>query len=276
MSTTWPHDGDRPSQPGLCKTPRPDALFWGAMLLACTLGGVFTAFFDVTLDRGLTVATMITLTVLTAAMVAQISATRYVPGLYWPVILLTSVFATLVVDNLTDILDVSLTATGITFAALLTLTLALWHGSERTVSVHTIDTARREAFYWLAVVFTFALGTAASRLAAETLGVGYGTTALGLALLWAAVATLRRLRRGDRSIAFWAALLVARPLGGSAGALLAQPLSAGGFGWDALAVAVAVLAVIGAVIAYANGSIPGRRGTGHTGLRQSAGRRGTS
>lgn len=257
-SSTRQDGGERSVRRDLNKVPEPDARFWCAIVFACALGGVFTAFFDITLDLGLTVTTMLALTVLAAAVVLQMSASRYVPGLYWPVILLISVFAALVVDNLTDILDVSLPATGITFATLLTVTLALWHSTEGTVSIHTIGIARREAFYWLAVLFTFAFGTAASRLGAETLGVGYGATALGLALCWAIVATLSRLLGREGSVGFWAALLVARPLGGSAGALLAQPRSAGGFGWAALGVALAVLAAVGVVVASPSSAPPHR------------------
>src|SRR5690242_4521610 len=97
ISSTWRDGGGRPVRRHPNKVPEPTVFFWCATVLACALGAVFTAFFDITLDLGLTITTMLTLTVLAAAIVLQLAATRYAPALYWPVLLLISVFAALVV-----------------------------------------------------------------------------------------------------------------------------------------------------------------------------------
>ena len=108
----------------------------------------------------------------------QFRARQYVPGIYWLAVVLISVVGTLITDNLTDNLGVPLRSAPIVFAVALALTFAAWYASERTLSIHTIVTTRREAFYWLAVLFTFALGTAAGDLVAEQFGLGYWPAAL--------------------------------------------------------------------------------------------------
>ena len=100
------------------------------------------------------------------------------PGVYWLAVVLISVVGTLITDNLTDDLGVSLVVTTIVFSVVLAATFAVWYASERTLSIHTIFTTRREAFYWLTVLFTFALGTAAGDLTAERFSVGYWQSAV--------------------------------------------------------------------------------------------------
>ena len=110
---------------------------------------------------------------LVVALVLQFRARRYVPSIYWLSVVLISVVGTLITDNLTDNLGVPLAATTVVFAVALAATFAAWYARERTLSIHSITTTRREAFYWLAILFTFALGTAAGDLVAESLNLGY-------------------------------------------------------------------------------------------------------
>ena len=117
------------------------------------------------------------------ALVFQFRVRRYVPGVYWLAVVLISVVGTLITDNLTDNFGVSLVTTTVVFSFVLAAVFAAWYASERTLSIHTIVTTRREAFYWLTVLFTFALGTAAGDLTAERLAVGYWKSALLFAAL---------------------------------------------------------------------------------------------
>ena len=112
---------------------------------------------------------------LVVALVLQFRARRYVPSIYWLAVVLISVVGTLITDNLTDNLGVPLAATTVVFAVALAATFAAWYARERTLSIHSITTTRREAFYWLAILFTFALGTAAGDLVAESSDLGYSS-----------------------------------------------------------------------------------------------------
>ncbi|MEH6891630.1 hypothetical protein V7024_18470 [Bacillus sp. JJ864] len=103
----------------------------------------------------------------------QFRATKYVPGIYWLTVVLISVFGTLVTDNLTDNLGVPLEFSTVVFSVLLGLTFLFWYLSEKTLSIHSIYTRKREVFYWLTILFTFALGTAVGDLYSEQLGIGY-------------------------------------------------------------------------------------------------------
>src|SRR5204863_1577827 len=163
---------------------------------------------------GLTNTTFITGALLIATLVFQFRARRYIPGIYWLGIVLISVVGTQITDNLTDNLGVSLVISTIAFAAALAVSFATWFASERTLSIHTIFTSRREAFYWLTVLFTFALGTAAGDLTAERLNLGYWVSAVMFGGFIAAVAVAHYRSALKSAAAFWIAYHLTRPLGG--------------------------------------------------------------
>src|SRR6478609_5930969 len=170
------------SQPGagaptlrqmLNKVPEITLYFWVIKVLCTTVGETAADFLNDNLGLGLTNTTYIMGALLLAALVAQFRLRRYVPSIYWLAVVLISIVGTLITDNLTDNLGISLVTTTIAFSIVLAVVFAIWWASERTLSIHTIFTLRREAFYWLAVLFTFALGTAAGDLAAERINLGY-------------------------------------------------------------------------------------------------------
>src|SRR5205085_7932425 len=152
--------------------------------------------------------------------------------------------------NLTDNLGVSLVISTIAFAAALALAFATWFASERTLSIHTIFTTRREAFYWLAVLFTFALGTAAGDLAAERLSLGYWVSALIFAGVIAAVAVAHYRFALNAVAAFWIAYILTRPLGASLGDYLSQKRADGGLALGTTTTSVIFLSAILVVVAY--------------------------
>jgi uncharacterized membrane-anchored protein len=186
---------------------------------------------------------------LAAALLAQFRARRYIPALYWLVVVLTSIVGTLITDNLVDNVGVSLTATAGAFAVALAVTFLVWYRMERTLSLHTIDSPRREAFYWLAILLTFTLGAATGHLAAQALGLGYLVAAAGFAVLIGIIGLARYLGLGA-VLAFWLAYLLTRPLGASLGDLLSQPADAGGLGLGTVLTSLIFLATILGVVIY--------------------------
>jgi hypothetical protein len=163
---------------------------------------------------------------------------------------LISVVGTLFSDTLVDKLEVPLQTTTIAFAITLAAVFAGWYASERTLSIHTIVTTRREGYYWLAILFTFALGTSAGDLAAEKLSLGYSASALIFAGL-IAIVTLAHLRfKLNAILSFWIAYILTRPLGASIGDYLAQPTEEGDLGLGTILTSLIFLSTILALVVY--------------------------
>jgi len=180
----------------------------------------------------------------------QFRATKYVPGIYWLTVVLISVFGTLVTDNLTDAMGVPLEVSTVVFSVLLGLTFLFWYLSEKTLSVHSIDTRKREAFYWLTILFTFALGTAVGDLYSEQLGFGYLNTGIGVVIIIALVFLAYKFVKLDGVLAFWIAYILTRPLGASLGDYLSQPKANGGLGLGTTGTSVIFLIAILAIIVF--------------------------
>jgi uncharacterized membrane-anchored protein len=160
------------------KVPEVTIFFWIIKILATTIGETAADFLADKVGLGLSGTTYVMTGVLVIALNFQFRAPRYVPMIYWLVVVFLSVVGTLVTDNLVENYNVSLQTTTVAFSIALAVTFTVWYLSERTLSIHSIYTAKREAFYWLAILFTFALGTAAGDLIAEQLDVGYWKSAL--------------------------------------------------------------------------------------------------
>src|SRR5436190_11245291 len=143
----------------LNKVPEVTVFFWIIKILCTTVGETAADFLNDNLGFGLTNTSLVMSVVLLVVLFFQFRARKYVPGIYWLAVVLISVVGTLISDNLTDNFGVSLVTTTIAFSIALAATFVVWYFKERTLSIHTICTSRREAFYWLAILFTFALGT---------------------------------------------------------------------------------------------------------------------
>jgi len=234
----------------LNKVPEVTLYFWLIKVLCTTVGETAADFLNTNLNMGLTNTTYVMSVLLIAALVAQFTVRRYIPGVYWTAVVLISVVGTLVTDNLTDNLGVALTATTAVFAVALAVTFAVWYGVERTLSIHSIRTPRREAFYWLAILFTFALGTAAGDLVAEKMNLGYWPSALIFGGVIAAVALAHFLMRLNAVLAFWLAYILTRPLGASLGDYLSQARGDGGLGLGTVGTSALFLTAILALVVY--------------------------
>jgi uncharacterized membrane-anchored protein len=251
--TNLTHANSNVVSPGrrlLNKVPEITLYFWIIKILCTTVGETAADFINENLGLGLTTTTYIVGALLIVTLVFQFRAKKYIPGLYWLAVVLISVVGTLFSDNLVDNLGVALQTTTVAFGTILILVFASWYASERTLSIHTIVTTRREAFYWLTILFTFALGTSAGDLAAEKLSLGYLNSALIFGGLIALV-TLAHFRLALNAIlAFWLAYILTRPLGASIGDYLAQPTGEGGLGLGTTVTSLIFLTTILSLVVY--------------------------
>ncbi|ANH40469.1 hypothetical protein I601_4073 [Nocardioides dokdonensis FR1436] len=234
----------------LNKVPEVFLLFWVVKILSTTVGETAADFLASNVGLGLTGTSLLMAGLTVAALALQLRARRYVPATYWTVVVLISVMGTLITDNLVDNLGVSLWTTTSVFSVALAMVFAAWFRVERTLSIHTILTSRREAFYWSAILLTFALGTSAGDLVGERLALGYLPSA-GLFGLLIALVTLAHVKGGlDAVLAFWAAYILTRPFGASIGDYLTQAPADGGLGLGANVTSGVFLVVIVAAVSW--------------------------
>lgn len=231
------------------RVPKVTVDFWIIKLLAVTMGETAADYLAVNLGLGLPVTSAIMSGLLIVALILQFSQKRYVPWSYWLAVVMISVVGTLVSDNLVDNFGVALETTTIVFSVALIATFTAWYASERTLSIHSIFTTRRETFYWLAILFTFALGTSSGDLVAERFELGYITTGLIFGAGIAVVAAAYYLLKLNGILAFWLAYIFTRPLGASFGDLLSQPSDYGGFGFGTTVTSILFLGSIVIIVA---------------------------
>ena len=234
----------------LNKVPLVTLFFWVIKIMATTVGETAADFLSVDLKLGLGNTSLLVGALLVITLVMQFSARKYVPSVYWLVVVLISIFGTLVTDNLVDIYGVSLETTTILFSIALVITFVAWYVSEKTLSIHTIFTTRREGFYWIAILFTFALGTAAGDLVAEGMNLGYSVSALIFGTVITLVAFAHLALKLNAVLAFWIAYVLTRPVGASCGDLLSQPASNGGLGLGTVGTSAIFLAIILGIVIY--------------------------
>ena len=234
----------------LNRVPKVTFDFWIIKLLAVTMGETAADYLAVNMGLGLTATSTIMAAVLAIALALQFRQRRYVPWSYWLAVVLISVVGTLVTDNLVDNLGVSLVTCTVAFTIALAGTFALWYASERTLSIHKVLTTRREAFYWLAILFTFALGTAVGDLISEKFGLGYYHTGVLFCMIIASLAIGYRFLKLDPILGFWLAYIFTRPLGASFGDFLSQPSEYGGMGLGTTNTSIIFLLLIAITVVY--------------------------
>lgn len=231
------------------KVPEVTIFFWIIKILCTTVGETFADFLNVNLNFGLSATSVVMAVLLAVALFFQFRAKRYIPGVYWVTVAFISVFGTLVTDNLTDKVGLPLEASTVIFGILLSITFAVWYWYEKTLSIHSIFTKRREVFYWCTILFTFALGTATGDLMAEKLGLGYLLTGIIVMIVIAAAVAARRVGL-NAVLAFWIMYILTRPLGASIGDYLSQPQKYGGLGLGATGTSVIFIAGILVTVIY--------------------------
>jgi uncharacterized membrane-anchored protein len=235
----------------LNKVPEVTLFFWVIKIMCTTVGETAADYLNVNLGFGLTNTTYVTGALLAVLLLAQFQLKRYVPVVYWSVVVVISVFGTLITDNLTDAHNVPLQTSTIVFSVILAVVFAVWYAVERTLSIHSITSLRREAFYWLAILFTFALGTAAGDLLAEKADLGY---AVSIAIFGGAIAVVTFAHyalKMNAILSFWLAYILTRPLGASIGDEMSQSSHKyGGLGLGTTGTSYIFLGCILALVGY--------------------------
>lgn len=234
----------------LNKVPYVTLYFWIIKILATTVGETGADFLNIKLGMGLNLTSVVMTLALAIALFIQLGSRRYVPWQYWLVVVFLSIVGTLITDTMTDELGISLYISTTVFTLALIATFTFWYRSEGTLSIHDIDTPRREMFYWLAILFTFALGTAGGDLVSEKANLGYLTAGLIFGGLIALITIGYYAKALGPVLAFWLAYILTRPLGASLGDLITQPVSNGGMGMGTMPVSGVFLVIIVSLVAY--------------------------
>lgn len=232
------------------RVPRVTTDFWLIKLMAVTMGETAADYLNVQMGLGLTATSLIMSAVLALALIWQFAQKKYVPAAYWLSVVLISIVGTLITDNLVDNFHVPLLDTTIAFSGALALTFLFWFRAEGTLSIHSIYTGRREAFYWLAILFTFALGTAAGDLVAEKFALGYLATGVLFGMIILSLSIGYFFLGLDAVLGFWLIYILTRPLGASFGDLTSQPAQYGGFGLGTIITSAIFLAAIVAIVIF--------------------------
>lgn len=252
------HDARASGTGMLNKVPEVTLIFWIIKIMSTTVGETGADYLAVHVGLGTGLTSGIMAMLLGGALLLQLRARAYVPWIYWLTVVLVSVVGTQITDALTDGLNVSLYVSTTVFAVALAAIFATWYAAERTLSIHTIVTSRREVFYWTAILFTFALGTAAGDLATEALQLGFQLGVLVFGGLIALV-TLAYYRGANPILTFWVAYVLTRPLGASLGDFLSQAQQYGGLGLGTITTSAVFLVVIVALVAMVSVTAVQRR-----------------
>ena len=248
---TFPSDATSTPEPSwLNKVPEVTLSFWIIKVMCTTVGETGADYLAVNAGLGQTMTRVGMTALLIAVLFVQFRQRSYTPWIYWLTVVLVSIVGTLITDNLTDNLGVPLQVSTAAFSAALAVTFWLWHKVEGSLSIHSIYTVRRELFYWAAILFTFALGTAAGDLLAESVGLGYAISALAFGAVIALITTGFYAFKLNGILAFWLAYIITRPLGASIGDWLSQDVGNGGLGLGTIGTSAIFLVAIVALVSY--------------------------
>ncbi|MEQ1506035.1 MAG: hypothetical protein ABMB14_27635 [Myxococcota bacterium] len=232
----------------LSKVPEVTLTFWVIKILATTLGETGGDAVSMTLDLGYAVGSAIFFAVFAVAVFTQVRAKAFHPYLYWAVVVATTTLGTTMADFATRSMGIGYTGGSAILFALLIASLAVWRFSEGSVAVDTVNTPRVEAFYWGTILFSQTLGTALGDWVADTNDFGYENGAIVFGAGLAVVAALMYFTKVSRTVLFWSAFILTRPLGATLGDLLDKPVDHGGFAIGRFAasagLAVAMLACL--------------------------------
>lgn len=231
----------------LRKVPEVTIYFWIVKLLTTAMGESTSDYLVYHIDPYVAVA--LGGVGLLASLVLQLAVRRYVAWIYWLAVVMVAIFGTMAADVMHVVLGIPYLVSTVFFLIVLAIIFSAWYASERTLSIHSINTRRRELFYWAAVMATFALGTAAGDLTAATLNLGYFASGLLFAVLFAAPGLARWLLGLNGIVAFWFAYIMTRPLGASFADWLGKS-SLGGLGLGDAWVALVLTILIVGFVAY--------------------------
>jgi len=232
----------------LIKVPEITVIFWVIKILTTGMGEIFSDWFCAAIDKY--VAVMLGLLFLIISLIIQLLVRKYIPYVYWFAVLMVSIFGTMFADVLHIGLGIPYIVSTIFFAVLMIIIFVWWQKSEKTLDIHSIFTTRREIFYWLTVLVTFAFGTAAGDFTATTLHLGYLASAILFAvticLPWIGAAVWH----WNEIFAFWFAYILTRPLGASIADWISMPKSSGGLDFGKGLISLVMFIIIVILVAY--------------------------
>jgi uncharacterized membrane-anchored protein len=239
------------------KVPEVTLVFWIIKILATTLGETGGDAVSMSMNLGYAVSSLVFVGIFAVAVLAQILARKFHPFLYWFVIVATTTAGTTMADFADRSLGIGYPGGASLLFILLIISFAVWYRSEGSISVNTVSTSRVEAFYWVAILFSQTLGTALGDWMSDTNGLGYDGGALVFGAGLVLIAGAYFLTRAPRTLLFWAAFILTRPLGATLGDLLDKPLDDGGLAFSRFYASAILAAVIIACVAL----LPQRAGT---------------
>jgi uncharacterized membrane-anchored protein len=239
------------------KVPEVTLVFWFIKILATTLGETGGDAVSMSMDLGYAVSSFIFIGIFVVAVIAQISAKAFHPWLYWLVVIATTTAGTTMADFADRSLGVGYPGGASLLFALLMLSLLVWYRSAGSISVNTVATPKIETFYWVAILFSQTLGTALGDWMADTNGLGYQGGALVFSAGLAVIAAAYFWTNISRTLLFWSAFILTRPLGATLGDWLDKPLSDGGLAFSRFYATGILAAVIVACVVF----LPQRAGS---------------
>ncbi len=237
-------------QQTLSKVPEVTLVFWLIKVAATTLGETGGDALSMSLNLGYLVSTLIFAAIFLVAVITQVRSNKYHPAIYWVTIVATTTVGTTLADFADRSLGIGYPGGTAVLLALLLISLLVWHRVMGTVSIASINTPKAEMFYWVTIMFSQTLGTALGDWTADTIGLGYvgGIIVFGSLLAILAVAYYRNAI--SRTVLFWAAFILTRPLGAVVGDFLDKPLNSGGMALDRFTASAILLSLMVAGIMF--------------------------
>ena len=227
-------------------------LFWIMKICATTLGETAGDLLAQTLNVGYGVSSAILIGVFFVVLIGQLAVNRYIPALYWAVILATSTAGTTMSDYMDRTLGLGYATGSLILVTILLAVLGVWWVSERSLSVSDIKTRRGELFYWTAILFSNTLGTALGDYLADSSGLGFGGGALLIGSLLAAVVLAYYFTSISRVLLFWIAFVLTRPFGATFGDLLTKPVEKNGLGFGTTGSSLILFGILAGLLVYAS------------------------
>jgi uncharacterized membrane-anchored protein len=229
---------------GMTKVPAVTLLFWILKIAATTLGETAGDTVSMSMNLGYLAATAVFAAIFTGAVLAQIAARRFHPWIYWATIIATTTVGTTLADFATRSVGIGYAGGSALLLVLLLASLTLWHRTLGTVSVDSVSSPRAEVFYWVTIMFSQTLGTALGDWTADTAGLGYTGAAAVFGGLLVLAAAAYFWTTASRTLLFWAAFVLTRPLGAVVGDFLDKPVASGGLAFSRPAASAVLLIFI--------------------------------
>lgn len=235
---------------GLNKIPELTLIFWVIKILATTLGETAGDALSMSMKLGYLLSTAIFAAIFLVAVVTQIKAKQFHPYLYWATIIATTTVGTTLADYATRSLGIGYTGGSALLFGLLLASLLVWYKTLGSVAINSLSSPKAEMFYWVTIMFSQTLGTALGDWTADTAGLGYLGAMLIFGGLLAAVVGAHYLTTLSKTLLFWAAFIITRPLGAVVGDFLDKPVAQGGLALSRYSASIALIVIIVACILF--------------------------